>query len=209
MTYAKRTCTKCGFRDIQPNMKQIEVEYESGSSQAGLSTRAVVGTIFGSEGSAKQVNNWISGNTKRQYKRKRNIWVCSNGCKKVSEKKHTIIGDGDGDSFDYSDNGRLSHQINHIDNMMGVLESGFFELRDTKSQIASIRSINDIQARDFTKKIDSIELLLKKEIILLGRIYSKSNERYFVKIAKSIFYIANGILCCIGLWFIISSYMAK
>lgn len=81
MSYSKRTCYKCGYKDIQPNMSQIEIEYNSGSSQAGLSGRALISsTIFGSDKAANQVKNWFTGNTKRQYKRKKIVWQCSSNC---------------------------------------------------------------------------------------------------------------------------------
>lgn len=81
MSYSKRTCYKCGYKDIQPNMRQLEIEYNSGSSQAGLSSRALISsTIFGSDKATNQVKNWFSGNTKRQYKRKKIVWQCSSNC---------------------------------------------------------------------------------------------------------------------------------
>ena len=81
MAYTKRTCHKCGYRDIQPNMKQIEVEYTTGSSQAALSGRAVATSmLFGSKKGGNQVANWFTGNTKRQYKRKKLVWVCYSNC---------------------------------------------------------------------------------------------------------------------------------
>ena len=80
-TYANRTCTQCGWKSIQPNMKQVSVEYKSGSSEAGLSKRAIAGSLLGGKNASKQVNNWISGNSKRQYKRTKKVWVCDTvGC---------------------------------------------------------------------------------------------------------------------------------
>lgn len=62
-------------------MKQVEIDYISGSSQAELSSRSLISaTLFGSKKGANQVNNWLTGNTKRQYKRKRLVWVCIDNC---------------------------------------------------------------------------------------------------------------------------------
>lgn len=81
MAYANRTCVECGYRSKQPNMKQIEIEYESGTSQAGLSKRSVATAFMGAKQAQKQNANWITGNTKRKYMRKRKVWVCDTvGC---------------------------------------------------------------------------------------------------------------------------------
>jgi predicted metal-binding protein len=62
-------------------MKQVEIEYVSGSSQAGLSGRAVAtAALFGSKKGGNQVANWVTGNTKREYKRKRKVWQCKSSC---------------------------------------------------------------------------------------------------------------------------------
>ena len=76
MAYSKRTCEKCGYRSIQPNMKQIEIEYNSGSSHAGMSKRALGFALLGEKKANNQLGNWMSGNTKRKYMRKRKVWVC-------------------------------------------------------------------------------------------------------------------------------------
>ena len=76
-------------------MKQIEIEYESGSSQAGLSGRSVAtALLFGAKGAQKQNANWITGNTKRKYMRKRKVWVCGSnvGCNKSSSSEYSLIG---------------------------------------------------------------------------------------------------------------------
>lgn len=82
MAYTTRTCVNCGYRSIQPNMAKQKIKYESGTSEAGLSKRAVTGTLLGGNQSAKQVNNWLSGNSKRQYKRTKEVWTCGStvGC---------------------------------------------------------------------------------------------------------------------------------
>lgn len=81
MSYTKRRCNKCGFTDIQPNMKQIEVEYEVGSSSAAISKRSFfTALLFENKSAQRQNTNWLTGNTKRKYKRKRRVWVCGNGC---------------------------------------------------------------------------------------------------------------------------------
>ena len=93
MAYSKRTCEKCGYRSIQPNMKQIEIEYNSGSSHAGMSKRALGFALLGEKKANNQLGNWMSGNTKRKYMRKRKVWVCDDvGC--GSNAQHNKSGFG-------------------------------------------------------------------------------------------------------------------
>jgi len=81
MSYTKRRCNKCGFTDIQPNMKQVEVEYEVGSSGAAISKRSFFSALlFENKSAQRQNTNWLTGSTKRKYKRKRRVWVCKSGC---------------------------------------------------------------------------------------------------------------------------------
>lgn len=81
MSYANRTCVECGYRSKQPNMKQIEIKYESGTSEAGLSKRAVGFSLLGDKKANNQFGNWMTGNSKRKYMRKRKVWVCDTvGC---------------------------------------------------------------------------------------------------------------------------------
>lgn len=74
--YAKRTCTRCGKRDIQPNMKQVEIEYDTGSSKSGVSGATVVGMLLGHRGSQRAIGRTIFNSSKRTYKRKKTVWVC-------------------------------------------------------------------------------------------------------------------------------------
>lgn len=92
MAYTKRRCNKCGFTDIQPNMKQIEVEYEVGSSSAAISKRSFFSAVlFENKSAQRQNTNWLTGNTKRKYKRKRQVWVCGNGCNHKSQNSNVHI----------------------------------------------------------------------------------------------------------------------
>ena len=95
MAYANRTCVQCGLRSIQPNMKQIEIEYNSGSSEAGLSKRTVGFALLGEKKSNNQLGNWLTGNTKRKYMRKRKVWVCNYvGCGDNAQHNKQSFGKG-------------------------------------------------------------------------------------------------------------------
>jgi hypothetical protein len=76
MSYVKRTCSQCGYRDIQPNMRQIEIEYESGASRSSASKATYVGWLLGDKASGRAVmRSWFNSG-KRKYTRKRKVWVC-------------------------------------------------------------------------------------------------------------------------------------
>ena len=85
MTYTRRTCSKCGYRDIQPNMRKRTVTYESGSSESGVSKRTWLGVFFGDNASARAVKrNWFNS-SKRKYYRNRNVWMCKKCAGKEDE----------------------------------------------------------------------------------------------------------------------------
>jgi hypothetical protein len=91
MSYTKRTCSKCGFRNNQPYMKQIEIEYNSGSSQSSISTGSLIGAWLGDERAKRQNANALFGVSKRKYKRKRKVWVCANGCNNSVQKISPVL----------------------------------------------------------------------------------------------------------------------
>ena len=89
--YTKRTCHKCGKRDIQPHMKQIEIEYTSGSSKSGVSGATVVGAVLGHKASERAIGRTIFNSSKRNYKRRKKVWVCKRGCdSSMTSDDHTI-----------------------------------------------------------------------------------------------------------------------
>lgn len=78
MSHTKRTCYECGYRDIQPNMYKKVISVESGSSNTGLTTRSLVGSLF-SDKSAKEVHKYFLSPNKRTYKRNKTVYICQ-GC---------------------------------------------------------------------------------------------------------------------------------
>lgn len=194
MTYAQRTCHKCGFRNSQPNMRQEEIEYVSGSSQAALSSRAIIGsTIFGSDSSAKQINNWISGKGKRQYKRKRLVWVCANGCKNAPsntvggsvKRKRTSGGS-------VQPQRKVSHavemlelEVSHAHHMFDDLVLWADKLDKTLSRFSPGIKIDDAEAKILTKEIEAVTVELKSISVQLGKIYE---EDFIKKDVKSKFF---------------------
>jgi hypothetical protein len=168
--YSKRTCHSCGIRAAQPQMRQVEIEYVSGSSQAGLSTRAVLGaTLFGSDRSARQIKNWMSGNTKRQYKRRRLVWVCANGCKdKIVTKMNPKSQTKNQLSFDQDS---LKRELEHIDIMFGELSIWIDDLNKLRAKFGDYKNISDAEARKNIVEISNITTEVKKQLVTLGEIY--------------------------------------
>ena len=85
MAYTKRTCHSCGFRDIQPNMKQETVQVKVGSSTTGMNKRTVAGAfLMGDKKSGAQIRKYLFAPNKRNYTRNRQVWVCKNCSKSNS-----------------------------------------------------------------------------------------------------------------------------
>lgn len=88
MTYAKRTCSVCGYRDIQPNMKQKTIEVESGRSKDdGSWATYIAATFMKDEAAARRINRTTWANNKRKYYRNKTVWVCKSNCGKHSDKE--------------------------------------------------------------------------------------------------------------------------
>ena len=83
--YAKKTCNSCGIRLPQPEMYRVEKEVYTGSSNTGLTKRAVFGSLVGNERSQRQVGKYLFSPNKRKYKRKREVWMCGD-CAGVNNK---------------------------------------------------------------------------------------------------------------------------
>jgi hypothetical protein len=77
MTYANRTCNKCGIRKPQPEMYHTETFVDTGRSKQGVSGATFLGaTLFGSKKSYDSLTRWLFNTNQRNYKRKKMIWLC-------------------------------------------------------------------------------------------------------------------------------------
>jgi hypothetical protein len=176
-------------------MKQIEVEYEVGSSSAAISKRSVLSSVFFESKSAqKQNTNWFTGNTKRKYKRKRLVWVCRDGC-----KAKNIASSEESTSFDYSPKGWLKYNIDHIHTMLGNLESKFLEMKSLKDDVSSKSKLSDENAKEYTEKITKLQYSIEREIVRLGDVYKPSYESIFTKIKRYFIYLLNLVMWVIGI----------
>ena len=77
MSYTKRTCHKCGFRDIQPNMVQRTISVDTGSSRASFDKKAFfAATFLGDKKAGRQVHKSVFANNKRKYTRDKTVFEC-------------------------------------------------------------------------------------------------------------------------------------
>lgn len=86
MSYTKRTCHKCGYRDIQPNMKSKVIEVETGSSKDDGSWATYFAATFANDKAAqRKMNRTTWANNKRKYTRKKTVWECKSNCGRKHE----------------------------------------------------------------------------------------------------------------------------
>ena len=76
MSYAKKTCNICGWRDEQPNMYRVEKDVYVGHTTAGLKGRTILGALFGYKPSQRKVGRYLFAPNKRKYIRRREVWMC-------------------------------------------------------------------------------------------------------------------------------------
>jgi hypothetical protein len=74
--YALRTCERCGIRKPQPEMLRKEIYSETGKSLPGVSGFTWFGLLLGDRKSVHSINRWIFNTSQRNYKRKKQVWIC-------------------------------------------------------------------------------------------------------------------------------------
>ena len=84
MSYAKKTCNICGYRDEQPNMYRVEKDVYVGSGNTGLSGRTWLGAAIGYKKSQRQIGRYFLAPSKRNYTRRREVWMCGDCAGKTS-----------------------------------------------------------------------------------------------------------------------------
>lgn len=196
MSYSRRTCHKCGYKDIQPNMKQIEVEYQSGTSQKAISTGAVVGHLLGDKRSSRQIGDAIFGTSKRKYKRNRKVWVCADGCRekprKINAEQQTVTSNGAVASKRRSrtlslDQEALRQSIEHYETMFGELNVYMKRFSDLIQNKKNISKLDDAECRVMDQDLSEVTWDIKHELVSLGRIYKDDvNKPNFANKAKTI-----------------------
>ena len=77
MTYATRTCHRCGIRKPQPQMTKQQVEIEVARGKRALSNREVFGFLLGNDKARNSVTSWMFAPNARSYTRRQAVWLCS------------------------------------------------------------------------------------------------------------------------------------
>lgn len=74
--YATKTCNICGLQLPQPQMVRSKKKVQTGSSNTGITKRALFGAAMGEKKSVNQVNKFLWSPNKRTYTRTREVWMC-------------------------------------------------------------------------------------------------------------------------------------
>lgn len=89
--YTRRTCCECGVKKPQPEMVRTERYVETGKSKSGVSGATWAGVLFGNKKSYSSVNRWLFNTSQRNYKRKKEVWLCTS-CAGMGSKLSTVKG---------------------------------------------------------------------------------------------------------------------
>ena len=76
MSYAKKTCNLCGFRDIQPNMVRAKKNVKAYTSKDQIGVGTWIGWMAGEKSSIKRINKSLFANNKRKHTAHREVWMC-------------------------------------------------------------------------------------------------------------------------------------
>lgn len=74
--YAKRTCSRCGIRDIQPKMIRTTIRSEAGRSKRSLTPLTFFGALLSDKKSVAAVKERLFNSNQRTYYSSRDIWLC-------------------------------------------------------------------------------------------------------------------------------------
>lgn len=178
-------------------MKQIEVEYKSGTSQKAISTGAVVGHFLGDKRSSRQIGDAIFGISKRKYKRNRKVWVCAGGCRPrpVTENSqprnannNTAAGSTRRRQNMSADQEALQQSIDHYETMFGELNIYMKRFSDLIQKKKEITKLEDAECRVVDQDLTEVTWDIKNELVSLGRIYKDDvNRQNFTTKVKNIF----------------------
>lgn len=104
MSYTRRTCDECGYRDIQPNMIIHTKMVPTGKSQSGTSTMTWIGALGGHKPSVRAIQRQVFNTSKRNYFREKKVWLC----KICSEKQNNA------ENFSENAKEEKSKKLNHL-----------------------------------------------------------------------------------------------
>lgn len=87
--YVKRTCSECGYRDIQPNMIKTVKRVETGRGDSKIDGSTFLGVLLEIPNAKKRFNSVLWANNRRVYTREKTIWLC-NACAEEEEKSTSV-----------------------------------------------------------------------------------------------------------------------
>ena len=76
MSYSKKTCNICGWRDIQPRMYRAQKSVKAYTSRDGIGAGTLIGALVDNKASKRRLNKVVFANNKRTHTAHRTVWMC-------------------------------------------------------------------------------------------------------------------------------------
>ena len=180
MGYTNRTCHYCGFRNAQPKMKQVEIQYTSGSSEKTMSAGSIIGAFLDDPRAQKQNAEALLGVSKRKYKRRRKVWVCANGCKNHQSANNGSSAGRAVEQYQAPTNQQsLERALAHYEEMFGVLVLWIKDYEKLKTDVADKKKLSSAEAHRFESELRKIAFEIERQTVHLGDVYKYTRPRDF------------------------------
>ena len=187
MGYTNRTCHYCGFRNAQPKMKQVQIEYTSGSSEKTMSTGSIIGAFLDDRRAQKQNAEALLGVSKRKYKRRRKVWVCANGCRNHQSTNSSPSTGRAGEQYQApTKQQNLNRSLEHYEEMFGVLVLWVNDYEKLKAEVANKKKLSSAEADRFESELRKIALEIERRTVHLGDVYRSTRPRDFETLGGTI-----------------------
>ena len=180
MGYTNRTCHYCGFRNAQPKMKQVEIQYTSGSSEKTMSVGSIIGAFLDDPRAQKQNAEALLGVSKRKYKRRRKVWVCANGCRNHQSANNGSSAGRAVEQYQAPTNQQsLERALAHYEEMFGVLVLWIKDYEKLKTDVADKKKLSSAEANRFESELRKIAFEIERQTVHLGDVYKSTSPRDF------------------------------
>ena len=180
MGYTNRTCHYCGFRNAQPKMKQVEIQYTSGSSEKTMSAGSIIGAFLDDPRAQKQNAEALLGVSKRKYKRRRKVWVCANGCRNHQSANNGSSAGRAVEQYQAPTNQQsLERALAHYEEMFGVLVLWIKDYEKLKTDVADKKKLSSAEADRFESELRKIAFEIERQTVHLGDVYKSTSPRDF------------------------------
>lgn len=94
-TYTNRTCTFCGVRKPQPDMRQMKLKMQVGESRPSASGATLLGAMMDNKKSQRALQGAIFNAGARKHYRTKNVWLCTGEECQAEAKKLAKKASGD------------------------------------------------------------------------------------------------------------------